>query len=45
MTFLPAWVNKDGAVNFRRDVYNRDRQLAAEASPAASHRRMNLFGH
>lgn len=29
VTYLTAWVNKDGTVNFRRDVYNRDRQLAA----------------
>ncbi|MGE3829538.1 MAG: murein L,D-transpeptidase [Parvibaculaceae bacterium] len=28
VTYLTAWVNKDGAVNFRRDPYNRDGQLA-----------------
>lgn len=28
VTYLTAWVNKDGAVNFRRDPYNRDEQLA-----------------
>src|SRR6185436_5456202 len=32
VTYLTAWVNKDGQVNFRRDVYNRDRQLAAALS-------------
>ncbi|MGE3875726.1 MAG: L,D-transpeptidase family protein, partial [Parvibaculaceae bacterium] len=29
VTYLTAWVNKDGAVNFRRDPYNRDAELAA----------------
>jgi murein L,D-transpeptidase YcbB/YkuD len=28
VTYLTAWVNKDGAVNFRRDPYNRDEELA-----------------
>jgi len=27
ITYLTAWVNKDKSVNFRRDVYGRDRQL------------------
>jgi murein L,D-transpeptidase YcbB/YkuD len=29
ITYLTAWVNKDGTVNFRPDVYARDKQLAA----------------
>jgi murein L,D-transpeptidase YcbB/YkuD len=28
VTYLTAWVNKDGSVNFRRDPYKRDAQLA-----------------
>jgi murein L,D-transpeptidase YcbB/YkuD len=28
VTYLTVWVNKDGSVNFRRDPYNRDGQLA-----------------
>jgi murein L,D-transpeptidase YcbB/YkuD len=29
ITYLTAWVNKDGTVNFRSDIYDRDTQLAA----------------
>lgn len=29
ITYLTAWVNKDGSVHFRNDVYGRDKQLAA----------------
>ncbi len=28
ITYLTAWVNKDGAVNFRDDIYNRDEALS-----------------
>lgn len=31
ITYLTAWVNKDGTVHFRNDVYERDPQLAAAA--------------
>jgi murein L,D-transpeptidase YcbB/YkuD len=34
VTYLTAWVNKDGAVNFRRDPYNRDAELAAALTGA-----------
>ncbi len=27
VTYLTAWVNKDGSVNFRRDIYGRDKIL------------------
>jgi murein L,D-transpeptidase YcbB/YkuD len=36
VTYLTAWVNKDGAVNFRRDPYNRDEQLAEALTGALS---------
>ncbi|MFW6077519.1 MAG: L,D-transpeptidase family protein [Hyphomicrobiales bacterium] len=29
ITYLTAWVNKDGTVHFRNDVYDRDKRLAA----------------
>jgi len=29
VTYLTAWVNKDGSAHFRPDVYQRDKQLAA----------------
>lgn len=32
ITYLTAWVNKDGTVHFRNDVYDRDPQLAAALS-------------
>jgi murein L,D-transpeptidase YcbB/YkuD len=28
ISYLTAWVNKDGSVNFRKDIYGRDAQLA-----------------
>lgn len=28
LTYLTAWVNKDGSVHFRRDIYERDKVLA-----------------
>jgi len=27
ITYLTSWVNKDGQINFRNDVYNRDKNL------------------
>jgi murein L,D-transpeptidase YcbB/YkuD len=38
VTYLTAWVNKDRSVNFRRDPYDRDKQLSealAQAQPPA----------
>jgi murein L,D-transpeptidase YcbB/YkuD len=36
IAYLTTWVNKDGSVNFRRDVYGRDAILAAALfGPAA----------
>lgn len=32
VTYLTSWMNKDGSVHFRRDVYKRDQQLAAALS-------------
>ena len=29
IAYLTAWVNKDGTVHFRNDVYGRDTRLAA----------------
>jgi murein L,D-transpeptidase YcbB/YkuD len=29
ISYLTAWVNKDGSVNFRRDAYGRDKKLVA----------------
>ena len=28
LTYLTAWVNKDGSVHFRADIYQRDKRLA-----------------
>ena len=33
ITYLTSWVNKDGSVNFRDDVYGRDKRLAAVLIP------------
>ncbi|HHI82207.1 MAG TPA: peptidoglycan-binding protein, partial [Rhizobiales bacterium] len=35
VTYLTAWVNKDGTVNFRKDIYGRDRRLAKALLGAA----------
>lgn len=29
LTYLTAWVNKDGSVHFRNDIYDRDKRLEA----------------
>ncbi|MBM20864.1 MAG: peptidoglycan-binding protein [Stappia sp.] len=39
LTYLTAWVNKDGSVHFRRDIYDRDTVLA---KAIANHRRQQL---
>jgi len=33
ITYLTAWVNKDGQINFRKDVYNRDKTLIKALMP------------
>jgi len=37
LTYLTAWVNKDGSVHFRDDIYGRDRLLAAALLPGRPH--------
>lgn len=39
LTYLTAWVNKDGSVHFRRDIYDRDTVLA---KALVNHRRQQL---
>ena len=36
ISYLTAWVNKDGSVHFRADVYGRDKRLARALRRAAS---------
>lgn len=33
LTYLTAWVNKDGSVHFRDDIYGRDKRLASALLP------------
>ncbi len=34
ITYLTAWANKDGSINFRPDIYGRDERLAAALAQA-----------
>ena len=36
ITYLTAWVNKDGSVHFGNDVYERDKALAAALQRSSS---------
>jgi murein L,D-transpeptidase YcbB/YkuD len=36
LTYLTAWVNKDGSVHFRDDIYGRDKTLAGALLPAGT---------
>ncbi|MEX1206768.1 MAG: L,D-transpeptidase family protein [Dongiaceae bacterium] len=38
LTYLTAWVNKDGTVNFRDDIYGRDGRLREALFPAGASR-------
>lgn len=35
VTYLTAWVNKDGSVQYRRDIYGRDKILAKALGPSS----------
>ena len=35
VTYLTSWVNKDGSVHFRKDVYSRDKLLASALANAS----------
>ena len=34
VTYLTAWVNKDGSVHYRRDIYGRDKILEKALKPS-----------